>query len=248
MAASRIAATALAAGLLLVAALARDGVAADADCNPYFPLPSGARWTYREGPLGGKPRIEKVIQVISVEGEGGRRKVVLEQLVRTPGQPGLAAGRARTVVHCDHGRIGMTVRGLAKGSDGGRTSTGTVTAQIPGLPPADKLVPGYQWSSKSQIDAHDGTLRSHAEGERKSRVEGVETVSVPAGRFADALKIVSVETLRQAGKTRSAQQELVEWYARGVGLIKRETRTRSEGGSATSVEELVGSSLVKPAH
>jgi len=212
-------------------------------CNVYYPLPVNGTWTYREGPQGGKPRVEKHVVVLSVQGEGDRRSALVEQSVRTPGAPDLAVGRARTTVHCDRGRIGMSVKGVAQGREGDNTSSGTVSAEIPGLPPADKLVPGYEWTSKSVIKASDGALTSVTEGRRENRVSGLEAVSVPAGRFERALKVVSIETLRQKGETRSAQQELVEWYVSGVGLVKRETRVRSGNRAATSVEVLVQSSL-----
>lgn len=216
---------------------------APSPCNPYYPLPAGGSWTYREGPLGGKPRVEKLVTVKSIEGQGARRTAVLEQSVRTPGAPGLAAGQARTVVHCDRGRIGLTVRGAAQGREGTSTSTGTVTAEIPGLPPADELVPGYEWKSKSTIRARDGELHTETIGSRTSRVAGRESVTVPAGRYPSALKIIAVETLEQRGPVRSAQQELVEWYAQGIGLVKRETRVRSGSSAATSVEVLVATNL-----
>lgn len=214
-----------------------------APCNVYYPLPDGGSWTYREGPLGGKPRVEKVVTVRSVEGPRDRRIAVVEQSVRTPGAPGVAAGRARTTVHCDKGRIGMITQGVAQGREGGSTSSGTVSAELPGLPAASKLTDGYTWRSTSRIRASDDDLKSVTEGVRENRVVGRETVSVPAGRFEKALKVVSIETLTQQGQARTARQEFVEWYAPNVGLVKRETRVRSGTHAATSVEALVSTTL-----
>jgi hypothetical protein len=241
--------TALLAGLLIGTTASFIGTAraeSAPPCNVYYPLPTGGTWTYHEGPPDGKPRVEKLVAVQSVEGTTTRRTAVVEQSVRTPGAPGVAAGRARTTVHCDNGRIGMTVQGVARGREGDSTSSGTVTAEIPGLAPADKLVPGYRWKSKSLIKATDDQLRSVTEGIRENRVAGFESVSVPAGRFDRALKIESVETLEQKGQGRTARQELVEWYVANVGLVKRETRVRSGDNAATSIEVLVKSSLLAP--
>jgi hypothetical protein len=139
----------------------------------------------------------------------------------------------------------MTVKGQARGQDGGKKATGSVIARLPGLAPAKDLVPGYEWSADSQIEAVEGDRRIVTRGVRKSRVEGTEMVSVPAGRFSDALRIVAIETLETKGTdgTLSARQEFVEWYVRGVGLVKRETRVRSSAGQAISVEELSASNL-----
>ena len=233
-------------GLWLLATLASPATGTDAPCNSYYPLTQGASWTYREGLLHGKPRVEKIVTVRSVEGSATRRTAILEQSVRTPGTPGAAAGRGQMTVHCDRGRIGMTVRGVAQGKEGPSTSKGSVAAEIPGLPPAAKLVPGYTWKSKSVIRATDDDLSSVTEGTRENRVAGRESITVPAGRFPNALKIVSVETLEQRGQGRSARQEFVEWYVENVGLVMRETRVRTQDQAATSVEVLVKSNLVPP--
>lgn len=232
---------------VLVAASAFPAVslADTAPCNIYYPLPEGGTWTYREGALGGKPRVEKLVTVRSVEGPPDRRIALVEQSVRTPGAPGVAAGRARTTIHCDKGRIGMITQGVAQGREGGSTSSGTVSAELPGLPAAAKLANGYTWQSTSRIRATDDSLKTQTEGRRENRIAGREDVTVPAGRFPDALKVVSIETLTQPGQARSARQEFVEWYAPNVGLVKRETRVRSGTHAATSVEELVSTNLLQ---
>lgn len=242
VAATAVACLSIGAGVFVVGQALGD---ASQPCNAYYPLPSGGTWTYREGPLGGKPRVEKTVVVRSVEGSADRRVAQIEQSVRTPGAPGVAAGRARTTVHCDGGRIGMTVRGVAQGREGKSTASGSVDARLPGLPPAAKLVPGYEWTSESRIEAKDAGVSATTTGTRKNRVAGFETVTVPAGRFDGALKVETVEELRQEGQGRSARQELIEWYVRGVGLVMRETRVRSGTQSATSVEALTASSLVR---
>lgn len=235
---------AAAAALLFLGPL--PALAADESCNVFYPLTEGASWTYREGLLHGAPRVEKIVTVRSAQGGSKTRTAVLEQSVRTPGSPGAAAGRGQTTVKCDEGQIRLTIRGVAQGTDGGSTAKGTVVAEIPGLPPARKLVPGYTWNSKSTIRATDDAAVSVTEGIRKNRVAGRETVTVPAGRFENALKVVSVETLEQKGATRTARQEFVEWYVENVGLVMRETRVKTVDQAATSVEVLVKSNLVPP--
>ena len=94
----------------------------------------------------------------------------------------------------------------------------------------------------------DAGNRVVAQGARGSRVEGVESVTVPAGTFPEALRVVSVQTLTlHRGKDeRYARQQVVEWLVRDVGMVKRETRVSQGSDAATSVEELQSySGLVK---
>ena len=53
----------------------------------------------------------------------------------------------------------------------------------------------------------------------------------------------SIETLRtgEGPKAREARQEIREWYVRGIGLVKRDTRLADASGKeqAASAEELV---------
>jgi len=71
------------------------------------------------------------------------------------------------------------------------------------------LVVGQKWEWSGQ----DPTLVDHREA---SRVVGVETVTVPAGKFR-AMKVVSEVTNGGGLLTKTA------WYADGVGLVKTET-------------------------
>jgi hypothetical protein len=86
----------------------------------------------------------------------------------------------------------------------------------------------------------DAGSRVVATGARGSRVEGVESVTVPAGTFPDALKIASVQTLtlKRGNDERYARQQVLEWLVRGIGLVKRETRVSQGKDAAVSIEQL----------
>jgi hypothetical protein len=60
-------------------------------------------------------------------------------------------------------------------------------------------------------------------------VDGVESVTVPAGTFSNALKLMYIHTLSGATFTET------QWYADGVGLIKV-TITSSATSSAFNQE------------
>lgn len=71
-----------------------------------------------------------------------------------------------------------------------------------------------------------------------------ETITVPAGVFSNTMRIDSSVSITVKERTRgidAIQIEQTEWYARGVGLIKRTRRELSvpEKYNATQVTELI---------
>lgn len=233
----------LAAAALIGAALGlapRSGVAADGpdiDCNAYYPLRLGARWVYDEGAAGTQAKMRRTLTVKSVSTTDGVTSAELLQEVSLPGQPDVIAGTATTRARCDASGVTLTVDGTA--GVGGETS-GMIKAKLPGLPPATDLAPGFTWRGESEVETMDAGSRVVAQGARGSRVERVESVTVPAGTFPEALRIASVQTLTLTrGKDqRYARQEVLEWLVRGIGLVKRETRVSQGANAAVSTEEL----------
>lgn len=223
--------------LLLLAAVRAAAESAPADCNAYFPLRPEARWVYEEGQKGSAAKMQRTITVKSVTTSDGVTNAELAQTVTLPGQPGVVAGQATTRARCDASGVTLWIDGSA-GVDG--QTSGVIKAKLPGLPPADDLKPGFAWRGDSEVETMDAGSRVIAQGTRGSRVEGVESVTVPAGTFPDALRVATVQTLtlRRGSDERYAKQQVLEWYARGVGLVKRETRTSAGSEAASSIEEL----------
>jgi hypothetical protein len=223
--------------VLLAAATAAPGEQPPADCNPYFPLRPSSVWVYEEAQKGSPATVQRTITVKQVATSGGVTDAELLQEVSLPGQPGVVAGRAVTKVRCDAAGVSLSIDGTA--GVGGETS-GVVKAKLPGLPPADELKPGFAWRGESEVETMDAGSTVVATGARGSRVERTESVTVPAGTFPDALRVASVQTLtlRRGKEERYARQQVLEWYVRGVGLVKRETRTSQGSDAAVSTEEL----------
>jgi hypothetical protein len=207
------------------------------DCNAFFPLRQGAQWVYEEGAAGSKDMMRRTITVTSVTESDGVTTADLQQRVALPGRPDVTAGTATTRARCDTSGVSLSIDGSA--GAGGETS-GVVKAKLPGLPPASDMKPGFSWRGDTEIETMDGGTRVVAQGARGSRVEGVESVTVPAGTFADALKVATVQTLtvHRGPDTRYARQQVLEWYVRGVGLVKRETRTSQGSDAAGGIEQL----------
>lgn len=214
------------------------------ECNAYFPLQRDARWVYEEGAAGSNATMRRTITVVSVTASDGVTSADLRQEVSLPGQPDVTAGTATTRVKCDTSGVSLTIDGSA--GVGGETS-GVIKAKLPGLPPEGDMKPGFSWRGDSEVETMDSGTRVVAQGARGSRVEGVESVSVPAGTFPDALKVATVQTLtlHRGQDTRYARQQVLEWYVRGVGLVKRETRTSQGKDAAASVEQLQSYSGLK---
>ncbi|HZR85046.1 MAG TPA: hypothetical protein VFD92_28380 [Candidatus Binatia bacterium] len=215
-------------------------------CNPFFPVPRGASWVFQEAQQRAGVVMERSVSVASVADEGRVTTATLEQRVHAVGQPETAAGRATTTVRCAGGAVQTSIVGGAASAAGGAQANATVKAELPGLPPADKLVAGYQWRSEGRIETSDANGSQVTQIARESQVDGVFPVKVAAGDFPDALRVASVETLRlgPAAGDREAKQEIREWYVRGVGLVRRDTRIPG-ADQAASVEELVQFSGVR---
>ena len=67
-------------------------------------------------------------------------------------------------------------------------------------------------------------------------LEGVESVTIPMGRFADCLR-VRTQAVRVDFSGSETSLELTEWYAPGMGAVKREGRfTRRDASGAVTLE------------
>jgi hypothetical protein len=211
-----------------------------ATCNPYFPVPRGASWVYHDARQGAGMTMERSVAVESVQDDGRITTAVLKQNVHAVGAAEQSAGAATTTVRCAGGTVQLAVEGGAAGGASGAKASATVRAQLPGFPPADKLVPGYAWQSEGRVETTEGGTTVVTAISRQSQVDGVFPVKVPAGEFSQALRVASVETLKLATPAgeREAKQEVREWYVRGLGLVRRDTRLAGAQESG-SVEELV---------
>jgi len=212
-------------------------------CNPYFPLQAGASWSYRDLRQQAGAAIERRLAVDSVEGDAHVVTAVMSQDVQAGAGVGGDAGGTgggRTIVRCASGAIATSVEGTARTGSG---AAARVRAELPGFPPAEKLVPGFEWRAEGRIETQGGYDRSTTTIRRESRVDGFFPVETRAGKFAQSLQVSSIETLRtgEGPKAREARQEIREWYVRGIGLVKRDTRLADASGKeqAASAEELV---------
>ena len=174
----------------------------------YFPLRVGDTWTYRNTESGGYTW--KVLNEEPHAGEAVRYVVELFSGVKILKTFSKANGWVLF-----HGDNYMEHEGLQ------------ATYDPPKQYLPNPLVVGQKWEWSGQ----DPTQVEHREA---SRVVGVETVTVPAGKFR-AMKVISEVSNGGPLMTKTS------WYADGVGLVKTETT----GGQLKYGSELTDYSFKK---
>jgi DUF3108-like len=176
----------------------------------YFPLRVGDSWTYRNTEEGGY-----TLKVLSEEPhEGGTVRFVVELLSGVKVDNTYSKANSWVLFHAE-----------TYPEHEGLQATYDPPKQL--LP--NPLVVGQKW----EWTGKDPTQVEHRES---NRVVGVETVTVPAGKFR-AMKVVSEITGASAPLIRTS------WYADGVGLVK----TMSIGGQIKYGSELTDYSFKKEA-
>jgi hypothetical protein len=176
----------------------------------YFPLRVGDSWTYRNTEEGGY-----TLKVLSEEPhEGGTVRFVVEMLSGVKVNNTYSKANGWVLFH-----------GETYPEHEGLQATYDPPKQL--LP--NPLVVGQKW----EWTGKDPTQMEHHESHR---VVGVETVTVPAGKFR-AMKVVSEITGASAPLIRTS------WYAEGVGLVK----TTNVGGQIKYGSELTDYSFKKEA-
>jgi hypothetical protein len=174
----------------------------------YYPLRVGDSWTYRNTEEGGF-----TLKVLSEEPhEGGPARYVVELL-------------SGVKIHNIYSKANGWVlfHGESYPEHEGLQATYDPPKQFLPNPPA--VGQKWEWTGKdpTQVEHHE-----------KHRVVGVETVTVPAGKFR-AIKVESEITGASVPLTRTS------WYADGVGLVK----TTNVGGQLKYGFELTDYSFKK---
>jgi len=175
----------------------------------YFPLRVGDTWTYRNSEAGGY-----TWKVLSEEPhEGGTIRYIVEFL---------SAVKINNVFSKENGWVLFHAESYPEHE--GLQATYDPPRQY--LPNPLTVGQKWEWSGKdpTQVERHE-----------TSRVVGVETVTVPAGKFR-AMKVVTEIANGKALMTRTS------WYADGVGLVK----TTTVGGQINYGSDLTDYSF-KPA-
>jgi hypothetical protein len=218
----------------------------------YFHDEVGNRWTYRvqiaEGPL--QTIDHKVFSnVSSVTGTKTMKGLKVTVFHDTnPGNHGPSDSFYRRDV------VGIVYYGSEPGTPLEKQLTPYQIIRFP-----MKVGTSFQQFDRSALDFgtdmdRDGTnekadVRGHA------TIVGVESVTVPAGTFKEAVKVEAHMTMRihltGVDKTATGTDIMTAWFAKGVGLIKyaerQELSSIQDRGVVTEITEELESYEIKPA-
>lgn len=132
----------------------------------------------------------------------------------------------------------------------GVVSIDFVEAEGVTLPTEEMFQPGETWTTRYVAeatlgDAESGQFTMTQTMEMTNTVAGVESVTVPAGDFDEAVRVDTTGVVTMAmgdtGPTTSFDMSYSSWYVRDVGLVRQEFASvlGVEGANNPSVTELV---------
>jgi hypothetical protein len=215
---------------------------ADAACDhPYSPLKKGFTLHYKSS--NGQESNWKV------ESVNGNKATVAIAWRRDKSEP---PKKVQMEVDCNGGAISLDFTRLGENREG--TDVKFVRHSGSFLPPAPKLKAGYTWNTTETVEMANPpkTKPLVLDIRTRHKVEGTESVTVPAGTF-EALKITAEneistpipEANRNDGNARSATMPGMTthttstyWLVKGIGMVKAEAKAEMGGmsGLGTSPE------------
>lgn len=191
----------------------KSAVGATACDHPYFPLRTGASWTF-----GGTDGT----MTWSVSGATGSTDSASATM-------DIATSSGNLTVHWTCGSEGIVSYDFGSISAPGFGQFATMNVVDSSgtlLPPADRLTPGSSWPTNftlvMNVSAQGVTLDMNAKTSETWTAAGTETVSVPAGTF-QALRVDGTSTTSISGTmvpVTVSTTSMTYWYAKGVGIVR----------------------------
>lgn len=200
-------------------------VGATACDHPYFPLRTGASWTYAgtDGTM--------TWSIPSASGSTDSASATMD----------IATTIGSLTVHWTCGSQGIVSYDFGNFSTAGLGQIATMkVADSSGtfLPPADRLAPGSSWPTNftlvMSVSAQGLTMDISSKTSETWTAAGTETISVPAGTF-DALRIDGTATTSFSGMMVAVPISTVSssyWYAKGVGIVRYTYASDQANGGA----------------
>ncbi|MDF0644164.1 MAG: hypothetical protein P0111_09040 [Nitrospira sp.] len=238
-------------GLSASLSVAAEDLGTIVQSQDYFPDTIGSHWEYRgqitEGPVQTIER-KSFHNVSSVMGTKSLKGVTVTMFHDTnPGNHGVSDSFYR------RDAVGIVYYGSEPGTP---LEKQLVPYQIVRFPM--KIASSFSQFDKKELDFgtdmdQDG-INEKVDVQGSSTVVGQESVTVPAGTFADAVKIEAKMqmTIRLSGakKTVSGTDVMAAWFVKGVGLVKyverQELSPLQDRGVITEITEELESFEIKP--
>ena len=233
--------------------LAKDDMTGIGQSSDYFPDTVGSHWEYRgeitEGPVQtiAHKYFTNVSTVTSPKTIGGMMVTVFHDT--NPGNHGPSDSFYRRDV------VGIVYHGSDPGTP---LEKQLVPYQIVRFPL--KISTTIQQFDKKDLDFgadmdRDG-VNERADARGMSTVVGLETVTVPAGTFKDAIKVEARMQLKihlsGVQTTATGTDVMTAWFGKGVGLLKyverQELTPLEDQGITTEITEELESYEVKPSN
>lgn len=219
---------------LVTASLLWDPVANAACDHPYWTLSKGATQHYKSS-----NGHESTWKIEKVEGDKATVTIAWTYDKSKP------ARESQIEVECNGEAISLDFTKLGEGREG--TEMKVVKRSGAFLPPASKLKAGYTWDTTATIETTNPRMAKPMTSDMTSshKVEGTESVTVPAGTF-EALKITAnnemiVQMPEMRGKDGNSHTAAMPgmtmhttstyWLVKGVGMVKSETKVEMGGMS-----------------
>lgn len=190
----------------------------------YMPQTVGSKWTMKSADAEGDRTVTyEVLEARDLDGQEA-----MPIVARTP-EGTVSSGTMESVT-----AERLTIFGAMfarRGAEGG------------GRPVTVRYQPPASFPGKMRVGQSEEISLKAKMGERqfditmKLQLAAVETVTVPKGTFEDCLKLVYTTSYGRGEMTRTI------WYAKGVGMVKRERSGRR--GAAARVSELTDYALAK---
>ncbi len=203
----------------------KSAVGATACDHPYFPLRTGASWTYA-GTDG-----TSTWSIPSASGSAGSAEATMD----------ISMSAGTMTVHWTCGSEGIVSYDFGNFSSptfGQVASLKVVDSSGTFLPPADRLTPGSSWPTNFTLvmsaSAQGFSMEVNSKTSETWTAVGTETVSVPAGTF-EALRVDGTSTSSFSGMTVAVPVSTVNmsyWYAKGVGIVRYTYATDQVNGGA----------------
>lgn len=204
-------------------------------CNTFYTVEAGTEWTYENFNAKGKSvgKNEQKVKTLTSTATGFRA-VIQSTLLNDKGKK-VTEGDLELV--CDNGTVIMDMRKFIPEEQQKAFSSYEVKLESENLELPARLSPGQLLKNGSVTLTAEGSpiAMKIMVSITDRKVEGMETITTPAGTFA-CYKISSrSSTSMQMGINMNLQFSTIDWFAEKVGLVKTESFDKNGKPSGSTV-------------